>query len=231
MKKKIFVLVTCFLFFYNTNAQIAGTSLQVNNSNYYPITLVDRQGIPFKRGMIDLAIGNPYYINEWKNATVTTFNDTKFYNVLLMVHLQSNEFHYKNDSNNIIVIDPGIVKKITFSDSSIFQTGFPAINKNNANTIYKVLSAGKYYLLCHIEKLYVQSKSEMSGEQTNEFKTYTKYYTFINNEITLFTPRKGIKNIEDLIQKGDLKNYNDYVLNHTIKTLEDIKLLFDYLNK
>jgi hypothetical protein len=230
--KNILMLPFLFLFFINTSkAQIAGTSLQVNNSNYYPITFVDRQGLPFKRGMIDQAVGNPYFINEWKNAKVTSKNGKVFEKVLLKVHLQSNEIHYKNDSNQVIIINQDIVKKIIFDDSTIFEIGFPEINKNNTNTIYKVLSAGKYYLLCHIEKLFIQSKNEMSGEQNNEFKTYTTYYTFINNEIKFFNARKGIKNIDELIQKEDNKIYNKYTTDHTIKTVDDVKLLFDYMNK
>jgi hypothetical protein len=110
--------------------------------------------------------------------------------------LQANEIHYKKDNKTIIVVDTGIIKKIELykSEVVVFESGFPAIYKNSNQTFYKVMSTGKCSLLCHIEKVFSQSKNEYSGEQTNEFKTYINYYTFINNEMKVFNIRRSIKN-------------------------------------
>ncbi len=233
MKTLITIILIHWVTIKQSNAQIAGSSLQVNNSNYFPITFVDRQGNTFKRGVIDQAVGTPYFDNEWRSAKVITTKGEIFENVLVKVHLQSNEFHYKNDSNQVIVVNPGIIKKLLFEnlkDTTVFETGFSSIGKNNEFTIYNVLTSGKYSLLMQTEKIFVQSKHETSGEQNNEFKTYINYFTFIDNKILQINHRKIPKIIDELILKKDIKNYNEYISEHTIKSIDDLQKVFNFLN-
>jgi hypothetical protein len=240
--KPLFFSTVLILLFFSVNCQptsngmesLGNNSLQATSSNFYQINMVDRQGSTIKRNVLDQAIGNPFFIDEWQLATINTIDGKTYDNVSIKIHLQANEILYKKDSATIIIVDAGIIKQViirTLLDTTIFETGFLSINKNTDKTFYKVLSSGTYTFLCHIEKVFSTTKNEMSGEQTNEFKTYTNYFVVVNNQIKEISSRKPSKNLEELIQKTEEVKYNTYLNDHIIKSTKDLKELFDYLNK
>ncbi len=235
MKKILYATISTLIYSTIALAQLEGNGiLNLNSSNYLPITMVDRQGTSLKRFIIEQATGTPYYNDAWLTADVVTTNGTQFKNIQLKVHLQSNEFHYKNEQGQIVIVAPGVIKYATvynpLLDTAQFITLLPSIYKNTSSTIYKVITQGKYTLLSHIEKLYRQSKNQLSGEQNNEFLTYTNHYALINNILTPLISKKDIKNLSDIILKEDLKKYNNYTNSNSISNIKDVELLFKALN-
>jgi hypothetical protein len=215
-------------------AFLSKDALTMNNSNSYHVEFIDKQGIVFKTENINEADGNPYFIDEWQKATITTENGNELEVNNTKIHLQSNKIYYKNDENKIIIVATGIIKKVILENNTdyiVFESGFPNIYKNNSNTFYKILSRGKYSLLQHIDKVFVQTKNDMTGEKSNEFKTYNSYYTFINGIITHFNLKKSSKDITSIVDVVDVPKFNIFLSKNKLKSMDDVTLLFDYLNK
>jgi hypothetical protein len=241
MKKGIFFFILIHSFLVqlgqvsSTGRELLGNNhLQTTSSNFYPITMVDRQGSTIKRSVVEQATGTPYFKDEWSYATVITKTGVVKDSVKIKMHLQANEIHYQKDANTIVIIDTGIVKKVTLLNSIeniVFESGFPEIDKNTYHTFYRVLSSGKYTLLCFIEKVYKQSKNEYSNEQTNEFKEYLTYYAFSKGSIQKINPKKGIKGIGELIEEIDRNKMETFVVNQKGKSEKDWIAFFNYINE
>lgn len=206
----------------------------MNNSNAYHIEFIDKQGIVFKTQDVIEAEGNPYFVDEWQKATITTKNGNEIEVNNIKIHLQSNKVYYKNDDDKIIIVATGIIKKVVLknkTDYTVFESGFPDIYKNNSNTFYKILSSGKYSLLHHIDKVFVQTKNDMTGERRNEFKTYNNYYCFINGSMIPFNLKKISKDVSNIVEEVDFHKSNIFLSKNKLKTIDEVMLLFDYLNK
>jgi hypothetical protein len=238
MKKKLLLCILLKTIILNSlfSQSIRGFQLEVTSSNYYPVEFLDPQGVVIGRGKIDRADGDPYYRDEWQKATIITTSGSVMENVFIKMHLQANKVYYKKDSVEIIEIDKGIVDRVIFTngnDTTVFGNGFPSINKKNEHTFYKIVAEGKYTFLNLLEKFLIQNKNDMSGEISNEFRLYSSYFINYNDTMISFNPKKDIKKIENIISNKDLEKYNKFIADkkQPLKTVEDIKVLLDYLNK
>ena len=237
---KLLSVLVCITYFHSTNAQSASQvilgngTLQAQNSMYYPVALVNRQGQRIN-GEIDItAEGNPYYVNEWHKATITTFEGVILTADNIKMHLQANKVYYKKNEKEIIELSDGQIRELTFNDVQegkvTFACGYAAIDKNTVNTYYKVLSSGTYNLLCYIDKPLVETKNQYSGEKRTAFETYTAYYMVINGVIKAFNPKKDVKNIEKYILTADKKIHENFMKTTTVKDITTAAALLNYIN-
>ena len=209
--------------------------LQTTSSNYFPITLVDRQGSSIKTVEIQQAIGSPYFSDKWQIATLTTVKGTVYDTAKIKIHLQANEIHLKKDEKVTLIVDTGIIRKISFIyglEKINFENGFQSINKNTVNTYYKVLAYGKYTLLCHIEKVFKKYTNEYTKEQNNEFVEYKSHYVqCLGTMYELNTRKSKVQpSIKKLLKIEDDTKFEAFIKNKNIGNVEDVIDLFKTLN-
>jgi len=86
--------------------------------------------------------GSPYFSSEFCNATFVV-DGKPFPNVQAMLNMEKNQVTFKNE-NNEEVLATSPISRIEFTNcgGAIFESGFPAIDHQNGNTYYRVLSKG-----------------------------------------------------------------------------------------
>jgi hypothetical protein len=197
------------------------------------INITDINGRPFQNVNEDVE-GSPYFIDDFMYANITSSKGTVYENLKTKIDLYSNEVHLIGADHKQIIAQDGLIKDILLIDSSTgtayqFRTGFPSIDKNTENSIYRVLSDGAVQLLKFSKKEISEAKDVMSGEVKKEFVQRDDYYVFQNGEI------KKLKKDKDFIlalmqdEKDKIDGYlKDKKMN--FKNIEAIILLFTYYN-
>lgn len=182
-----------FLLFFicagNTLAQNNGVVIGGKWANQ--IFISDVNGRPFQNRYADVT-GTPYFNDEYKfaNIKLSQGQGRTFVNVKTRIDLASQETYFISSNGIEAVIEAGMVKEITYADTTAegiifykFQTGFPSIDMKTANNFYLVLSEGRCSFLKSITKKVTERKNELSGEVAKDFDTYENYYLFVNREM------------------------------------------------
>ena len=227
-----FSLGTCFLNLFSLI--IYAQPGFVENSKLNTVKVYDANGRAFVNPLIDIE-GSPFFIDQWKYATVKHNDSTSYPNVPVKLNLYSEKGHFLSGKNELTFI-PGFVKEFIFIDSSIgkmksytFRNGFPAINKQNENSYYLVLCDGKFKYIEYMYRKVDESKNPISGEIKKELVSYEEYYFFNAGSLTLIKRNKGFL----LDQMSDKKDaIEKFIVDNKIscKDPDKIKLVVDYYN-
>lgn len=144
--------------------------------------------------------------------------------------LQESRLYYSIDNGSQMqVVSP--VNRIEFEQENgqktIFERGFPIIEKLNQNNFYEVLAEGKAWLLKDI-KFIESTKIEYGAGETKSVEKLINYYGFINNTII------KISKIENILQLMADKSaeINVYLKQENIKPKKqaDLEKVFKYYN-
>jgi hypothetical protein len=129
--------------------------------------------------------GSPYFIDGFRYANAISQKGAEFGNLKIKIDLFKQEVHVISQDNAEIIAQDGLFKDIVLADTVSnavlwywFQTGLPAIDKNNTNSLYQVLSGGKIHFLKFTMKQIVETKDVMSGEVKKEFIPYSEFYVY-----------------------------------------------------
>jgi len=199
------------------------------------LPIVDVNGRPFQNIPSDVA-GSPYFIDEFRYAKITLTKGKVYENIKAKIDLYNQEVHVFDSSNKEIIAEDGIIREVLIVDNHSqqqvfgkFQTGFPSIDKNNSNSLYRVLSEGKIQLLLFSKKEIVETKDVMSGEIKKEFLQQDEYYVFQNGEIKKLKKEKEF--ILSIFQDQQQK-VSDYINDKkfSFKKQEMLAGLFNYYN-
>ena len=201
------------------------------------ITLVDKNGQPFKREADNDDIqGSPYFIDGFRYANITLSQGVFYENIKVKIDLCHQEAHVITDDQKEMIVKDGLISEIVLVDSANgklgfykFQTGFPAIDKNSGYNFYEVLSDGDIKLLKFIKKEIVETKDIMSGEVKKDFVQYEEYYTFHDSVISKLKKDKDF--ILDLM-KDEEQKMTEYLKGKKMnyKNVGILTDLFDYYN-
>jgi hypothetical protein len=201
------------------------------------ITLVDKNGQPFKRESDNDDIqGSPYFIDGFRYANVTLSQGVFYENIKVKIDLCHQEAHVIGDDQKEMIVKDGLIGEIVLVDSANgklvfykFQTGFPAIDKNGVYNFYEVLSDGNIQLLKFIKKEIIETKDVMSGEVKKEFEQYEDYYTYHDGIINKLKKDKDF--ILDLM-KDEQQKIAEYLKGKKMnyKNVGILTELFDYYN-
>lgn len=144
--------------------------------------------------------------------------------------LQESRLYYSIDNGSQMqVVSP--VNRIEFEQENgqktIFERGFPIIEKLNQNNFYEVLAEGKAWLLKDI-KFIESTKIEYGAGETKSVEKLINYFGFINNTIV------KINKIENILQLMANKSaeINVYLKQENIKPKKqaDLEKVFKYYN-
>ena len=163
----------------------------VNGKWASQVFITDVNGRPFQNRYADIS-GSPYFLPDYKYANIKLAKGQNrvFVNVKTRIDLAAQETYFISSNGVEAVIEAGMVKEITFADTTEngiiqykFQTGFPAVDMKTVNHFYMVLAEGKCGFLKSITKKVTERKNELSGEVIKDFETYENFYLFINGEM------------------------------------------------
>jgi len=190
----------------------------------------------FKKYDPDIS-GSPFINDEWIMAMITLSQGNEIGPLKIKLNIENNELYYLDSLGKEMIAVEGIVKKVDcinyYSKDSIryiFKTGYPAIDKQNENYYYQVLTEGNVELLAKKFKYIRTTKEEVSGAVSKDFvEGIVTMYVYANNAIREFRPNKNfiisvLKNKEQEINKfidTDRTNF---------KKTKDVVRLINYYN-
>ena len=166
------------------------TSVNHNNGNYID-NLFTPQPSNNNINLADVG-GSPYYNNAFVPATIVLKSGKKFEDILVKFDLFSNEVLFKQ--NNVELVLQSVWKVYhydipgdTTSNRTLFQAGFPPIEKKTSSTIYKVEAGGNnVYLLNHYSKKLMEIYNGYS--KLKKFENEEKWY--------IYSSDGGIQNVK-----------------------------------
>ncbi len=133
--------------------------------------------------------GNPFWVDEWKTATLYGFRATEKWEQPIKLNLATHEIYFKNKEGEELVINDGLVQKIVFHDANdpakieaAFLYGLqpPFVSTSKIDDFLQVLNGGDYQLL--------KQSSRKVGQGDSLFGTLKKY--FFTNETNYFISNK-----------------------------------------
>lgn len=225
--------VKMMLFLFSTmlttgvGAQLTGISGQTY------ITLSARGGLRLPN--MENVDGSPYFDNQYHSARIKTKSGFDTTGVAIKFNVYGNEIIFLNKGVELALDSVELVSYADFENGQItefiFQSGFPAFEGQNSNTIYRVLAAGpKVQLLKHYTKRLEDVKS--MGE-------YNKKEFVLKEQLYIYSPTTGIKKVKadkKALQEAFPEFAEKMELVVTEKKLKlkkesDLALLIEELNK
>jgi len=199
------------------------------------MTVFDANGKVFENPDSDIT-GSPYFIDAWKYGTIVLNNNLICSKRLLRLDCQRQEIHYLSERHVEMSLAASYVKELVFIDSSVlpaityrFQSGFPPIDNQNGQYLYRVLTDGALKLLEANTKRVVTDKNDFSGETNKEYRLYNSYYFFSGVSITRIKNDKAFVLGLMAKQKDKIEEYAKLnKLNY--KSAEDLKKITEYYN-
>ena len=164
-----------------------------------------------------------------------TKNGKAYDSVQLSLDLYHHELHVIFKGKEIVVQD-GLVHWLSIRDTiegkpteSVFQSGFPAIDKNTSTHFYQVLSAGNTSLLLHRKRQLEKTTDVMSGLTQERFVPIEQLYVFDGTSIRRFERDQNFLEQIFMDRSTQLQTYLR-TLKINLKNRTQLIELFDAMN-
>lgn len=179
---------------------------------------------------------SPYFTDEYKTANIKLTSGRILEKVKMKIDLVGQQVLFISTNGIEINFDPGIVKQITYSDTTAngivfykFQTGFPVIDRQNRNNFYMVLADGTCTIVKSILKKVIGDKKIVLSEVADEYETFEDYYLFIKGGIKKLKKDKEFLLTELADKQAQVSQYiQSQKLN--LKNIEHIIKIINYYN-
>ena len=175
----------------------------------------DKNGKTFVNPAPDVN-GTPFLKEDWKLATVVTNTNRRYDTVKTRLNILTQEVHILDRNNTELALAKGYIKEVILpgarpGENLRFQNGFPAVDEQDGNTFYEVMTEGKLCLLHSSRKVIATNKDVMSGETSKEYRLYEDYYLYDGKTMQRIKKEKATINGKELKFKsiGDLKKAVD----------------------
>jgi len=182
--------------------------------------------------------GSPFITDNWVRAKITLSKGKEIDPLLIKFNLESNELYYLDSVGKEMIAVTELIRKIEYtnfyandSNKYIFKSGYPAIDKQDENYIYQVLTDGKIELLAKRFKYIRVEKDELSGNITKEFVNgVVVLYVYAYGVMHEFHPTKDFifslfeENKEQAVHKFFEENKINF------RKTSDLIKLFNYYN-
>ncbi|HEX3933058.1 MAG TPA: hypothetical protein VHW43_00175 [Puia sp.] len=175
----------------------------------------DKNGKTFVNPTPDVN-GTPFLTDDWKLGTVVTNTNRRYDTVKVRLNILSQEIHILDRNNTELALAQGYIKEVIlpgpFSGENLhFQNGFPAVDEQDGNSFYEILTQGKLWLLHSSRKVIIANKDVVSGETSKEYRLYEDYYLYDGKTMQRIKKEKATINGKELKFKsiGDLKKAVD----------------------
>ncbi|MDP1762462.1 MAG: hypothetical protein Q8L07_01160 [Sediminibacterium sp.] len=180
--------------------------------------------------------GSPYFMDDYKYADIKLKKGRSFVGVRAKINLYSQDILFLSSNGFEGLIEMGMVNEISFSDTTTegvipykFQTGFPAIDRQNGNHFYLILAEGRCSFIKSIIKIVSERKNDLLDEKNKDYETRENYYLFINGNM-----KKWKKDTNFFLSElSDRQTeVNQFILSNKIngKNAEQVIKLLKYYN-
>jgi hypothetical protein len=201
------------------------------------LEVFDKNGQPFANPTEDVS-GSPFFLPAWTSGMIRLRDSTGYTNIQLRLNLLSQEVHYQDRNKVEMALPKGFILEVVLKDSAsphgpqlyTFRCGYPPVDNQDQNNLYRVLASGKLTLLESVRKVVVTQKNEVSGEMQKEFHEYDDYYIYQNGAVHRLKRDKA--SILSLMADQQDKVSAFVESNKTsFKSIEDIGRLIVYYNE
>ncbi len=225
----------CLLFFISNSIAAQSNGLVVKGKWPSQVFISDVNGRPFESRFDDVS-GTPYFNAAYKYGDITLKQGRKFTQVKMKINLVTQETVFVSENGIEGYMEAGMVKEISYADTTAdgillykFQTGFPAVDRQNDKHFYQVLAEGRCSLVRSIVKKVIERRNELSGEVVKEFESTENIYLYINGEMKRFKKDKDA--VLSLLADKQAE-LDQYVTEHktNFKNLDQVVLLLNYYN-
>jgi hypothetical protein len=215
---KYFILFVVLLRGWSGNACAQDGFVAQSGSLTYDV--FDRNGKAFVNHAVDVT-GSPFLSDDWKLGALVVNTNRKFDSVKIRINVFSQEVHVLDKNNNEMALAQGYIREVQLPDAItgkpdgiIYQNGFPAVDEQDVNNFYRLLSRGKLSLLLSTRKVIATQKDEMSSEVKKEYRAYLDYYLYDGKTM------QRVKKSSAIIDGKQVK----------FKTIDDLKTAVDRYN-
>lgn len=160
---------------------------------------------------ISTAAGNPYLFKDWMDGVVyfKSGRVVKQFKLKLdcarnrlMMQFEGNAFAAESQVKEFVIYTSKKNK-----DSLLFRKGFPAIDKNTADTYYQVMLSGKAVLLRRYSRILVEEKQLVSSNSSHRLEEDEAFFLY-QHEVMIPLPRNKEQLLEKLpVQSDQLKTF------------------------
>lgn len=198
------------------------------------IQFTDVQGRPFAN-LYEGIEGSAFLLPDFRWGQLETRSGKAYDSVQLSLDLYHHELHVIVNNKEIVAQD-GLVQWVSIRDTIegnpteyIFQTGFPAIDKNTSSHFYQVLSAGPISLLLHRKMELEKNSDVMSGVVHERFVPVEQLYVFDGKSMRRL--ERDQKILDQLFAEKSTR-YQEYLRTHklNLKNRNQLVQLFDAMN-
>lgn len=229
------LLLPIVLLAFITTAVAQNNGVSIGGNWADQVSISDVNGRPFQKKYDDVN-GDPFFDPAFHYAVITLAKGRTFVKVKTKINLEDQTTVFITSNNIEAFIERGSVKEISYTDTSaagittyIFQTGFPAVDRQQESNFYQVLSAGRCTLLKSITKSIAEKKNELSGELARDMETSESIYLFGNGKMNRLKKDKNFL-LEVLADKKEqLIRYFDKE-KPNLKNTDQLTRLVNYYN-
>lgn len=173
----------------------------------------DFTGKPIIVNKVTEVEGSVFYNDSYKNAKIYLANGLEMAEIKIKLNLRDNKVYFLT-TEGAEMESISKIKKIIFSDSgAVFENGFPILNKQDAQTYYRVIVAGKASLLVLSSFVDVEFKAFNSATTTRQIEKVNELFGVSSNIITKLSNANDVlklltdknQEVSDFIAKNNLK--------------------------
>ncbi|MEO7529969.1 MAG: hypothetical protein ABIS69_01115 [Sediminibacterium sp.] len=219
MKRNI--ALACLLSFIGLASSAQIINAQGNN-------LQDFNGKPIMSTKVSETEGNYFVDENYQKAIMVLANGKQLPDMKVKLDLKNNKVYYINEEGAEMEAVTK-VKRIVFTDKgTVFENGFPAVNKQDQGTFYKVIISGKASLLSLTQILESEYKEFNSATTTKRIDKVTEIYGASPNAITRLSKEEDV--IQLLADKK--KEVYGYIVKNNLKCKKqvDYENIINYYN-
>ncbi len=196
------------------------------------LIVTDGNGKTVNMGLDMENYGSPFFETDFYPADVVLVNGQHYEGVEVKINLLSNEVIFKTDDGKELAIISGIksVQLNKHGTRFLFEFGYPVFEKQNAKTIYQVLTKGETTVLKYYFVQVTEAKPYSSATMLRTIEKFPKLFVY-NKNIGL---QRAPKSEEDILAvfKNEAAQVNKIIAGNKlkIKKEEDLIKCIDLLN-
>jgi len=189
------------------------------------------KGQPFLKNTNADIDGSPYLTEKWLPGRVQTIKGKIYDNLKIKYDINTDDLLFAYDSADEPLKFSDEIRSfvIYMPEEMLFSNGFPAVDKQNHESYYRILSNGSTKFLKRYNKVIHETKVYNTINSTKAFQDFNLYYLFRNGKMEkVDNPKKTLYALA-----GDKKvQLDEFVKSNAVnfKKDEDLIKAFNFLN-
>lgn len=221
---RILPFILCYFCLGNLQAQTLN-NFSLKDIGNSMVIVTDGNGKSVNMGIDMENYGSPFYDNDFLPADITLTSGQRYENVQVKINLLSNEVIFKADDGKELAILPSIESVLVKKNGTtiLFEFGYPIFEKQNAKTIYQVLSKGEVNVLKYYFVQVTEAKPYSSATMLRTIEKFPKLFIY-NKKIGLHIAPKTPQEVEAVF-KEESASLNTIIISNKLKIKKEDDLI------